>query len=35
MCTSGKLFLDLDLEGHLAGKGHDPALCNVAAPAKK
>lgn len=34
-CTSGKLLLDLDLEDHLAGKGHDPASCNVAEPPKK
>ena len=33
-CTSGKLLLDLDLDAHLAGKGHDPASCNVAAPPK-
>ena len=33
-CTSGKLLLDLDLEDHLAGKGHDPASCNVAEPPK-
>lgn len=33
-CTSGKLLLDLDLGDHLAGKGHDPAACNVVAPPK-
>lgn len=35
LCTSGKLMLDADLEGHLAGKGHDPAACNVAEPPNK
>lgn len=34
-CTSGKLLLDADLEDHLAGKGHDPAACNVSEPPKK
>ena len=34
MCTSGKLMLDADLGDHLAGKGHDPAACNAATPAK-
>ena len=24
-CTGGRLLLDLDLEGHLAGRGHDRA----------
>lgn len=33
-CVAGKLLLDLDLEGHLAGRGHDPALCEAAAPPK-
>ncbi len=32
-CTSGKLLLDLDLESHLAGRGHDPASCEASAPA--
>jgi hypothetical protein len=34
MCKSGKLLLDLDLENHLAGKGHDPAACDVVGPPK-
>lgn len=34
-CTSGKLLLDADLGDHLAGKGHDPAACNVSEPPKK
>jgi len=33
-CTSGKLLLDLDLEAHLAGQGHDPASCEASAPAQ-
>jgi len=33
-CKSGKLQLDADLEAHLAGRGHDPALCDVVGPPK-
>jgi hypothetical protein len=28
-CVSGHLLLDLDLEGHLAGRSHDPASCEA------
>jgi hypothetical protein len=31
-CKSGALLLDLDLEAHLAGRGHDPAACDVLEP---
>lgn len=31
-CVNGKLLLDLDLEDHLAGRGHDPASCSASAP---
>jgi hypothetical protein len=31
-CKSGKLLLDLDLEKHLAGGGHDPARCEASEP---
>ncbi len=33
-CKSGKLQLDVDLADHLAGKGHDPASCDVVGPPK-
>jgi hypothetical protein len=31
-CVAGKLLLDLDLEGHLAGGGHDPGACEASEP---
>jgi hypothetical protein len=31
-CTQGRLLLDLDLEAHLAGRGHDAASCAAATP---
>lgn len=31
-CKSGKLLLDLDLEAHLKGIGHDPASCEAEGP---
>ena len=31
-CTSGKLLLDLDLDDHLAGKGHSSASCDAMGP---
>lgn len=35
MCKAGQLKLDVDLEAHLAGKGHDPASCDASeAPGK-
>ena len=31
-CTSGKLLLDLDLDAHLGGHGHDAAACEASGP---
>lgn len=31
-CVGGNLKLDLDLDDHLAGKGHEPASCEASGP---